>query len=179
MKIKNIFITGPIHSGKSTIINQVIDRLPGLIIGGFRTLPLYSKNKKEGFIFESLEGTKNIFAHIDLNKTNQFDIYKFDYTVFEKIGVSTLMKALLNSDVILLDEIGMMEQQATNFVQMIVKCLEAPQVVLGAFQGRATWFLKILRERLDTKIFIINEDNRESTRDQIVKLIKHSGLVSF
>lgn len=174
MKIKNIFVTGPIHSGKSTVIKQVITKLPGFNIGGFRTLPIYSTNKKQGFIFRSLEGEKQTFAHVDLDNTNQFDIYKFDHSVFEKLGVSTLTKALLKSDIILMDEIGMMEQQAEAFVRLIVKCLDAPQIVLGVVQKRASWFLEILKERSDSKIFVVTKSNRESMIDKIVKLLKQS-----
>jgi len=171
MNIKNIFLTGTIHIGKSTIITRIIDNFPNLRIGGLRTRPVYENNIKKGFMFESLDGTGKIFAHTDWKINNQFDIYKFDYSVFEKFGVLTLQQALLNSDLILIDEIGMMEKQADMFCQMIVKCLNAPQLVLGAFQKRATWFLQILIERADTKIFLVSEDTRDSIPDRIISLI--------
>ncbi len=171
VKIKNIFVTGSIHSGKTTILNKVLDKLPNLKISGFRTLPIYENKKKQGFIFESLDGSRKLFAHIDLKTENQFDIYKFDYKVFEEFGVSALKKALSNSDVILMDEIGMMEKQAKSFRQMIIKCLNSPQLGLGACQDRATWFLNILEKRTDTKIFVIHEVNRDLIPDQIIELI--------
>jgi nucleoside-triphosphatase len=176
MKIKNIFVTGSIHIGKTTILNKVLDKLPNLKISGFRTLPIYENKKKQGFIFESLEGSRKLFAHIDLNTENQFDVYKFDRRVFEEIGISTLKEALSKSDVILMDEIGMMEKQAKNFRQMIIKCLNSPHLVLGAFQDRATWFSKILKERVDTKIFVIREFNRDLIPDQIIELINQQLL---
>ena len=177
MRIKNIFITGPIHIGKSTIINRVIDRLPDLRIGGFRTLPIYKDNKRGGFIFNSLlNGTGKIFAHVDLKSNDRYDIYNFNYRVFEEVGVSTLQTALLESDVILMDEIGVMEEQAEKFRQMIVKCCDSPCFVFGAFQERATWFLKMLKERVDTKIFVIDNDNRNSIFNQIISLINENLL---
>jgi nucleoside-triphosphatase len=171
MKIKNIFITGSIHIGKTTILNKVIERLPHLKIAGFRTLPIYENGNKKGFIFESLDGMRKIFAHVDLDSENQFDVYKFDYRIFEEVGVLCLENALLNSDLILMDEIGMMERRTEKFKQMIIKCLNSEQLVLGAFQERAAWFLKKMLERNDTKIFIIHEDNRNEIPDQIIHLI--------
>ncbi len=174
MKIKNIFITGTIHIGKSTILNKVINSLPNLKIGGFRTLPIYENNKKKGFIFESLDGTRKIFAHIDLDAENHFDVYQFDDEVFEKIGVYSLKKALAESSLILMDEIGMMEQHAVKFKNMIIKCLNSSAIVLGAFQERATWFIKILQGRDDTKLFIITAMNRDLVAEQIIGLIRQN-----
>lgn len=170
MKIKNIFLTGDIHIGKTTILNKVINSLPHLKIGGFRTLPIYEDGEKKGFIFDSLAGIKKLFAHVDLKTENKFDVYKFDYNVFEDIGVFSLEKALRDSDLILMDEIGMMERQTTNFRQMILNCLNSTKPNLGAFQKRATWFENILKKREDTKIININEANRDSTPEQILAL---------
>jgi nucleoside-triphosphatase THEP1 len=174
MKIKNIFVTGMIHIGKTTILNKVINRLPNLKIGGFRTFPIHGDNKKKGFIFESLDGTRKIFAHIDLNTENQFDVYQFDYEVFEKIGVFSLKNAQAVSDLILMDEIGMMEQQAALFRQEITTCLKSSKIVLGAFQQRATWFSEMLGNRDDTKIFVATELNRDLIPERIIKLIKQN-----
>ena len=174
MKIKNIFITGSIHIGKTTILNKVIDRVPNLKIGGFRTVPIYGDNKKKGFIFESIKGTGKIFAHVDLNTENRFDVYQFDYEIFEQVGVSSLNKALAKSDLVLMDEIGMMEQQAAKFRQMIIKCLNSSKFVLGAFQQRASWFSELLKDRDDTEIFFVNELNRDLIPDLIIELINQN-----
>lgn len=173
MKIKNIFVTGAIHIGKSTILNNVICSFPQLKIGGFRTMPIYEDNKKKGFLLESLEGTKRIFAHVDLHSAYQFDVYKFDYTVFEETGVSSLEHALLKSDLILMDEIGMMEKQTAKFRDMILYCLNSSKLVLGAFQERATWFKNILNQTDDSKVFPVVTTNRDSITEQIIELINH------
>jgi len=174
MKIKNIFITGTIHIGKSTILNKVIERLSHLEIAGFRTLPIYEDKKKKGFIFESIKGARKIFAHVDLKSDNQFDIYQFNLEIFEQVGVATLKKALKKSDLVLMDEIGMMEQQAEKFKQTIIACLNSPKFVLGAFQQRASWFSTILKKRNDTAIFPINKINRDSIPELIIELIKQN-----
>lgn len=175
MKINNIFLTGSIHSGKTTIINKVIAELPELQISGFRTIPIFENRIKKGFYLESFDGLKKIFAHTDLNRTEQFDIYKFDYTIFEDFGVSILKQALSEDGVIIMDEIGMMEQHAEAFCAVIEQCLNAPRLVLGAVQKRATWFLKILEDRVDTEIFSVSDENRNALPDQIISLIKQDS----
>ena len=166
-----MFVTGAIHIGKTTILNNVINVFPRLKIGGFRTMPIYEDNQKKGFLFESLEGKKKLFAHVDLHSNYQFDVYKFDYTVFEEIGVSSLKHALLKCDLILMDEVGMMEKQTVKFKEAIFNCLNSVKPVLGAFQERATWFENILNERNDSKIFQVTKTNRDFITQQIVELI--------
>jgi nucleoside-triphosphatase len=172
MHIKNIFVTGPMKIGKSTILNQVIERLPGWKLAGFRTIPIYENNKKCGFMFDSLDGNPKIFAHTELKTQNKFDIYQFDQRIFEEAGVSTLRNAMIESDLILMDEIGMMEKEAHHFTQAILDCLNAPAWVLGAVQKRASWLLNILIKRTDTKIFDVDEENRTRIADQVMELIK-------
>jgi len=171
MKIKNIFVTGAIHSGKSTILKKVIEHFPNLSISGFLTRPVYEGNKKKGFTLESWDGSKNIFAHTELDAADQYDIYKFDHAVFEEFGVTILEKALIEGEIILMDEIGMMERQAAHFKQTIIDCLNAPQPVLGACQQRAIWFLALLKNRTDTIVFSISKNNRDLIPGNIISLL--------
>jgi nucleoside-triphosphatase len=172
MKISNIFVTGSIHVGKSTVINSVINALPGWKINGFQTIPICEDNKRIGFIFKALDGDQQCFAHTDLNTSDRFDIYHFDLTIFEEFGVKTLERALQESDLIVMDEIGAMERKAVKFQRALLKCLDSPTYVLGAFQRRAAWFYELLQSRDDTKIFIISETNREAVPQSILPLIR-------
>jgi nucleoside-triphosphatase len=168
MRISNIFVTGSIHVGKSTVINSVIKALPGWRINGFRTTPIFEEKKRSGFVFESLDGYRECFAHIDLNTRNKYDIYHYDLTIFNDFGVRTLEKALTESDLIIMDEIGAMEREARKFQKALKKCLDSPIFVLGAFQKRARWFQDFVQPREDTKIFMVDESNR-STVSQSIK----------
>jgi len=168
MKIKNIFITGSIQIGKSTVINTVLKKMGTIKIAGFKTTPIFENTIRKGFALESFEGQKQIFAHTDLKSSLKFDVYNYDVSVFEKFGTLLLEKALKDSELIVLDEIGIMEKKTNRFKENIIKCLEAPQPVLGAFQKRAEWFSDILNKRGDTKIFLINEKNRVLIHGEIV-----------
>lgn len=167
MKISNIFVTGSIHVGKSTVINSVIQSLPGWRINGFRTIPIYEGTQRTGFSFESLDGSQERFAHIDLNTLDKYDIYHYDLSVFEDFGVRTLKQARKESDLIIMDEIGAMERAATKFQSAIKQCLDSPILVIGAFQKRARWFQDFVQSREDTKIFMVDERNRDTVSESI------------
>ncbi len=176
--LKNIFLTGPLHIGKSTIINKVIQQWPEWKIGGFRTRPVFDNAQKCGFIFQSFDGQEDCFAHTEMNSPDQFDVYHYDANIFETLGCSALGRSLSESDLIVMDEIGVMEIRARQFQQMIVRCLDAPVWVIGAFQQRADWFRKLLANRSDTVIFEVDSANRDELVQRIIALL-HNGLAAI
>lgn len=175
---KNIFLTGPLHIGKSTIINKVIQQWPKWKIGGFRTRPVFDNARRCGFIFQSFDGQEDCFAHTEMNSPERFDVYHYDANIFETLGCSTLWRSLSESDLIVMDEIGVMEIRARQFQQMIIRCLDAPVWVIGAFQHRADWFRKLLANRADAVIFKVDSGNRDELAQRIIALL-HNGLATI
>lgn len=149
----------------------MIASLPQLKIGGFRTVPIIEHGVKKGFLLESLAGESKTFAHVELDTINLFDIYRYNIDIFEEFGVMCLTEALANSDLILMDEIGLMERDARQFCQMILRCLNSETIVLGAYQKRASWFAQLLQSRDDTRVFEVTIANREQIPKQIVSLL--------
>lgn len=168
MKIKNIFVTGSIKVGKSSVINKVLEQLDNLEIGGFKTMPIFEDGLHKGFALESFDGKKQVFAHTDLESNLKFDIYKYDVSVFENFGTQLLENGLKKSKLIVMDEIGKMEKNAVRFKESVLKCLDASQPVFGAFQKRAVWFSDILKKRTDTKIFVVDVQNRGLIHEEIM-----------
>ena len=168
MKIKNIFVTGSIKIGKSSVVNRVLEQLGQVKTSGFKTVPIFENGIRKGFALESFDGQKKVFAHTDLQSILKFDIYKYDVSVFENFGALLLEEALENGELIIMDEIGVMEKRTEKFKEFVEKCLDAPQPILGAFQKRAVWFSDILDKRQDTKIFLIDEDNRDRIHKEII-----------
>ena len=59
---KNIFLTGPPSSGKTTIIKKVIKKL-GLPANGFYTEEERAAGKRLGFLMKTLDGRTGYLAH--------------------------------------------------------------------------------------------------------------------
>jgi len=170
-KIKNIFITGSIKVGKSSVINKVLEQLGEIKIGGFKTIPIFEDGLRKGFALESFDGQKLIFAHTDLESNLKFDVYRYDISVFETFGTQLLDNAMKDSELIVMDEIGVMEKKTTLFKEYVLKCLDLPVPVLGAFQKRGEWFSDILNKRSDTRIILVNEENRDHIHKEIILLL--------
>jgi len=172
---KNIFVTGALHVGKSTIVNRVLERYGNLKIGGFKTKPIYIDRERTGFTFQSLDGREKVFAHTEMNSPDVFDIYRFDLSVFETLGVDALQHALALAELIVMDEIGEMEKNATEFKRMITACLDSPCYILGAFQKRSAWFIDLISKRSDTDLIQVTETNRSQIPDLIQFTASRSG----
>ena len=162
--ITNFFLTGPLHIGKSTILRETLNLLKPEVIGGFRTVPIFQNGQKSGFRLVAPGGNEKVFAHTDFATPEQFSEFYYDKKIFDTFGVSILDNSLLGSQIIVMDEIGMMEREARLFHDAIVRCLNSDVVVLGVFQERAQWFEALLKDRTDTKIYRVSVQNRDTIK---------------
>ena len=83
-----IVISGEMHAGKSTVIDQIRKKYSNCVIGGFLTCPVIENKQKKGYCIESLEGVQEIFAHVDFDEQLTFgpmgvrlDVFKCEYIV--------------------------------------------------------------------------------------------------
>ncbi len=170
--IKNIFLTGGLHVGKSTIIRNVLQKLRLNSVSGFRTEVIFENGEKRGFRLVSFSGEEKIFAHVDFPEGERFDVYQVNLQVFETFGVEILTHALDRSQLIVMDELGSMEKKAKNFQKAVAACLDSEIPVLGVFQKRADWIENKLRPRHDTIIFQIDQLNREISQEKVFQIVE-------
>ncbi len=173
-KITNIFITGKIHIGKSTVLEKVICHyhFRELEIGGFRIRALIENGIHTGYVFDVINGESREFAHVDRQTNQKFDRYYVNPSVFEKWGALALQYALNKADVIILDEIGIIEKNCHNFKQLVFQCLDSDKIVLGIYQQRAKWFSESLAERNDTIVVEVSLKNRNYIHEKIIDQLK-------
>ncbi|NOZ61501.1 MAG: hypothetical protein GXO74_07445 [Calditrichaeota bacterium] len=167
MYSKNIFLTGDLHVGKSTIVQNVLNRLKVAEIGGYRTEVIFENGKKLGFKMISFSGEEKIFAHASFTKGKRFGDFRVQLEVFESFGAQILTTALEQNGLIVIDEIGAMEKHAQKFREVIYECLDAPIPVLGVFQQRAKWAKAMLEARNDCKIFAVERLNQRAVEDSV------------
>ncbi|NLM43911.1 MAG: hypothetical protein GX201_07875 [Clostridiales bacterium] len=174
---KNIFITGNIKVGKSTLLQNVIGELQGTI-AGFKTLPIMKDELRLGFIIapweyneEKLHG-RYIAKH--LSDGNWIIFPK----VFDTFGVKILYESLnKNPSLIIMDELGFFESHSFAFQKRVHLCLDSPITVLGVIKPVETPFLNSIRERKDVLILEISESNREDQKKLLIELYRKSICV--
>jgi nucleoside-triphosphatase len=162
--MEKIFLTGKIGIGKSTVIKKVLDLL-SLNYGGFMTLPIIDGSALKGFkirdIKTSLEEEVGIFDE-------NFIIHP-QIDGFEQIGVKSLESALESDELIIMDELGFLEKNASKFKETVFKVLKSNKLVLGVIKFERNDFLNELARLVE--IVEVTEANRNELPDKIRRML--------
>ncbi|MBN2088181.1 hypothetical protein JW964_01130 [candidate division KSB1 bacterium] len=173
--IKNILLTGRHGVGKSHLIQRVLGNFPSAAIGGFITEPVYGgKNLIEGYCIRYFNQNASgwNFAARSWNNLPQYADYGVDTAVFDVYGKLILTEALQNHQIIVMDELGFMEENAFIFQEMVIQCLDAETLVLGVMKPIRTDFFQKIRERSDVEVIEVQSDNRDLLYQKLVKKIQ-------
>ncbi|MGY4686404.1 nucleoside-triphosphatase [Petrotoga sp. DB-2] len=173
---KNIFLTGFVGVGKSTIISKVIKQL-SLNISGFSVAREGKKNNWNSFyLIDASSLSKD-----NQPRKNEFNRFAFrnDYSknweiniqVFDKIGVQ-LLTNIDHADVVIMDELGRFELTAYQFQKKVKEVLNSDKPVLGVIKDESNAFLDDIRNRKDVQIFRVTLENREEVYKEVLSLIK-------
>jgi nucleoside-triphosphatase len=169
--MKNIFLTGEIKVGKSTIINKVLLN-SSLNVRGFKTIPVLNNGNLTGFTMESLNPDDTYpepYIGKELNDGTWTSVPK----TFEEYGVKILKESLIaQPDLILMDELGFFETKAPSFQQQVLNCLASSIPVLGVIKPIKTPFLNAVRSFPATVVLEINTENRNEKYVELLKLLK-------
>lgn len=166
--IKNIFLTGPPSSGKTTVIRKVIAGLDHPA-QGFYTEEERIGGKRIGFLMKTLDGTTGYLAHQDI--PSDFHIRRYGVSIenIETIAVPSITPAKRN--IIILDEIGKMECFSEIFKEAAQSALDSSNIVIGTITFGGDDFILGVKSRDDIEITEVTQENRDSLPDVILKKI--------
>ena len=171
-----IGITGLPGAGKTHALLKVIEMLEaeGHEVGGMVTEPIVEGGKRTGFsIIDWQSKEKGVFAHVDIS--SKFTVGKFgvDLSVLETVGVKALFKAVEDSDVIVIDEVGRMEVESQAFIDTVKLALEVEKpLILTLHKKSRNPLLQDIRRRDDVRILEVTPINRNLLPYKIMKLMK-------
>jgi nucleoside-triphosphatase len=158
---KHIFITGKPGVGKSTIIKKVLQSSKWAI-GGFVTEEIREAGARVGFTIEDIgTGAKKVMAHVRLRSRFRVGRYGVDRAAVESVGVPALARALRESALVVVDEIGKMELFSEEFSRWVDRLIEADKPVLAVIQERRRDLLALLASREDAEVIVLTEQNRD------------------
>ncbi len=179
-KPRHIFLTGQIQVGKSTLINKALALFPQLTsdtLGGFRTITV------KGCPPNALGSVYIIPAAADTvcDENNMVGIRwgggKFDAypQAFEKAGVP-LLQEVYGKKLLLMDELGVMENNAPLFRREVLIALEGSIPVLGVIKPIKNPLLDAIRAHQRVEIIEVNLENRNSLLPLLQQILLDNGL---
>jgi nucleoside-triphosphatase len=164
-----IVVSGLQGSGKSTIVQKVRALLPAAEQAGFLTRAVVEGGKRAGFSLESFAGEREIFAHVDFTGTRRFGRFGVRLEAFDRLGKEIVSRASLSRFAVI-DELGVMETGATDFVRSVAALFAAPRHALIVVQERALpfWMEQIGGRNID-RVYTVDREDRKALPDLIFK----------
>lgn len=170
--MKNVFITGEKGIGKSTLLKKVLEDVD-CSIGGFIQEKVFTE-KTTCFNVISLYNLKDSY-NIGVYDKEREVLYS-NKNIFNFISESVLLKSLGSRDLIILDELGFMEEKAPLFKDTVIKILNSDTPVLGVLKESSTNFIQQIKTREDVQVIRINKYNRNFMKDTILEILKSNNV---
>ncbi|NLN07619.1 MAG: methyltransferase domain-containing protein [Firmicutes bacterium] len=160
--VKNIFLTGDLHVGKSTLLKQLVNSLPLSQVAGFRTSRYYQDKKLTGFYLEDICHPAEVREDRFIGRCLGDNSWVALPATFDTYGARILDECLREQpELVIMDELGFFENDAYRFQEKVWAVLDSPLPVLGVLKKKKTGFLDRIRARDDILLFEITRANRE------------------
>ncbi|WP_297062318.1 NTPase [Thermococcus sp.] len=175
-----VFVTGPAGVGKTTLVERVAREVErwGYIVGGMITREVRRGGKRVGFRITALDtGEEGTLA--SLRGTSHlpgvpFGKYIVHLDELERVGVSAIRRALVEADLIVIDEIGPMEYKSDEFIKAVGEVLKSEKPLLAVVHRRM-----IDRFRPLGRLHVLSFENRNREfgiiLDEIMRELKARG----
>ena len=168
-----IFLTGRPGVGKTSILLKAVEilRAKGYKIGGMVSQEVRKRGVRIGFeIVDVATGMKGWLAHINQAVGPSVGKYRVNLSDLNNIGVSSIIKAGEEADIIIVDEIGPMELFSTNFKNAVIGVINSKKPMIGTIHYRAQDLL-INKIKVDAAIIEVTNENRDFLHTVLVKKI--------
>jgi nucleoside-triphosphatase len=164
-------LTGSPGTGKTTVIKQAIAGSE-IKAGGFYTEEIRSGGTRQGFRIVTLDGHDAILAHVDNPSRYRVSKYGVDIGNLDNIGVSAIERAIAESDLIVIDEIGKMELFSPRFREAVLKAIDSGKKVLGTIMLNPHPFADDVRRRPNVKVIELTRANHDQVLKEIMDWLK-------
>lgn len=158
---ENLFLTGPKHVGKSTILFSALEKFP-VAFAGFRVDRVFEGKRLRAFRIIDLNSRSS--AKISTARRGGWDVH---IDAFETVGAEAVRNGLHRADLIVMDELGRFEIPAHGFRQAVAEALDSQTPVIGVLKDDDNPFLNGIRNREDTEVLGVTQENRDNIRQYV------------
>jgi nucleoside-triphosphatase len=167
---RNIFVTGPPRSGKTTLIEEVVRKI-NRPVTGFFTREIRKGGRRLGFAITTLDGKTGILAHQGIKSRFRVGKYRVNLKDLEQIAVPS-MQPTRPGEIVVVDEIGKMECFSPLFKHALVEVLNTEHRVIGSIALKGDRFIQRIKARDDLLLIPISDSTRESALALFLEVVQ-------
>jgi nucleoside-triphosphatase len=153
-----LLLTGKPGTGKTALIKEALARTK-VKGGGFYTEEIRIEGIRQGFKLFTLDGQEAILAHVSISSPYQVSKYRVDTDSLNRVGVSALHRALRESDLIVIDEIGKMELLSPRFREAMTQIVNSGKKALGTIMLNPHPFADEIKHHPEVETLLVTRDN--------------------
>lgn len=176
MSERLLLITGSSGVGKTSVLRKSIDTLKvcGYCVGGMISYEVRKNGKRVGFETQDLNNEeRGWLAHVDQRGGPRIGKYRVNLENLDAIGAASIIHAVKNAHVIVVDEIGPMELYSRRFREAVNKALQSKKLVISTVHRKMDHkLIGKIRTRKDAVTFLVTRENRETLHLNIAEKAK-------
>jgi nucleoside-triphosphatase len=162
-----LLLTGQPGTGKTALIKEALARTE-VRGGGFYTEDIRVGGIRQGFRIVTLDGQEAVLAHVGISSPYKVSKYHVDTDALDGVGVSALLKALKENDLIVVDEIGKMELLSPLFKQAVTQIIDSGKKVLGTVMLSPHPFVDEIKRHPEVEALLVTRENRTDVLDRVL-----------
>jgi nucleoside-triphosphatase len=162
-----LLLTGQPGTGKTAIIKEALDKTRTRA-AGFYTEEIRAGGIRQGFRIVTLDGQEAILAHVDISSPHQVSKYRVDTNALDKVAVGALRRAVQESDLIIIDEIGKMELLSPQFRDAVKQAINSGRRVLGTIMLNPHPSADEIKRSPEVETLLLTTENRPNVRRKVL-----------
>ncbi len=166
----NIFLTGKPGSGKTRLLKEVLEELDGEVCGFF-TPEIRENGDRTGFRIKDIKtGDKGVLASVKIDEGPSVSKYKVNVEGVERFS-KKVMEDMADSDIVAIDEIGVMELYSDSFSEMLKMAIESDKLLIATLhvnlidryedQGKVIWVTRGSAKDVKKKVIELIERHKD------------------
>ncbi|UCD96645.1 MAG: NTPase [Candidatus Bathyarchaeota archaeon] len=175
-----LLLAGPPRTGKTTILQKVVEKLSGrgFRIGGMISEEIHNERTRLGFeIYDVSTGQRGILAHVHQPVGPKLGKYRVNLQDLNSIGARSIKDAIFKADVVVVDEIGPMELFSDEFKDAVEEVLASQKPLIATIHYRMKVpMIQKLKSREDAHLVEISLENRDQLptliAEEVAKLLE-------
>jgi nucleoside-triphosphatase len=127
---------------------------------------------RRGFRIVSLDGHDATLSHVDFSGRYRVSKYGVNIQNLDNVGVTAINRAIEESDLIVIDEIGKMELFSPRFREAVLKAIDSGKKVLGTVMLSSNPFADDIKRRPGVKVIELTRANHDQVLREILDWMK-------